>query len=420
MKRWLCCLLLMQAAQAGAQELDAPTPLPVIREIVFSGNDTTQPKTMLREMSVRVGDPADPARIEHSRQAVQDLNLFKSVTVRQEPLPDGVRLVYVVEEKFYFLPYPRLSANVDRQYSYGAELAWNNVGGLNHSLRALVAQSDPNREGYGKQTSYSLSYSAPFVFDTPNGLGFSVSHVTAPMTDAVSGNPYTEKFDSAQVLLTHQFSTSAASQGWSVGGGALFQREDRFGPGAMPPYGHASAVVGVIEYRDLHYAIYSEQGQLFSFRHESAVRGFASDYGYSFLRAGYDRYLKIGETPHQTLQLSGSIGGYFSGPQDVTHFSLGGSGSLRGYPSYTFSGNSYYYGAALFQRPVGWNWLRLLGGVEIGNVAEHPNTDLFRRLHVDFVAGLRLRVSWFVDLEFQAGWAVPLDGGPGRAFAGRL
>lgn len=422
MKFWLCGLMLLQMTLAAAEAPAEKKQWPVIREIAFSGNDTTQPKTMLREMSVHVGDPADPAQIEHSRQAVQDLGLFKSVDVRQEPTTDGVKLVYTVREKFYFLPYPRLSANVDKQYSYGAELEWNNVAGLNHNLRIVAAQSDANRAGYGKQTSYSASYIAPFIADTKNNLSVSAGYSSTPLTNPMSGAAYTEIGYAAEVLLRHIYSTTAASQGWTAGTGLLYQHENRFGPGAAPPYGTAYAVVGVIEYRDLHDKIYSEEGQRFSFRHETALRGVASDYGYTFLRAGYDRFVPIGERAHQTLQYSGSIGGYFNGPQDVTHFSLGGSRNLRGFPGYSFEGNAYYYGALIYQRPIVWDWLRVLGGVEVGNVTDHPNSDLFRRAHVSLALGLRLRVSWFVDLQFEAGWAVPLErsAGSGRFFGGRL
>jgi outer membrane protein assembly factor BamA len=413
MRRWLC-LLLLQTGMATAQE-----PLPLIREITFSGNDTTKPKVMLREMSVHVGDAADPGQIERSRQAVQDLGLFKSVQVRQEPLSDGVRLVYIVDEKFFLLPYPRLNANVDRQYSYGAELEWNNLLGLNHSLRLIVSRSDANREGYGKQTSYFAGYSAPFIADTHNNLGLSFSHSTTPMFDVASGKAFIETQESAQALMSHTFSTTAASQGWSVGGGALYQHEDRYGPGAAPPYGDATAAVGVLEYRDLHFKIYSEEGSLFSFRHESAIRGLASDYGYTALRASYDRYMPVGEREHQTLQIATSIGASYSGPQDVQRFSLGGGAGLLGYPRYSFNGNSYYYLAGIFQRPVGWDWLRLLAAVELGNTAEHANSALFRNVYADVALGLRLRVSWFIDLQFEAGWALPLNGSSSGRFFGR-
>lgn len=418
MKYWLC-LLLLQTGMAIAQTVPA-TETPIIREIVFSGNNTTQPKVMLREMSVRVGDVAEASSIEHSRQAIQDLGLFKSVEVQQEPLPDGVRLVYVVREKFFLLPYPRLGANVDGQYNYGAELRWNNIDGLNQNLRLLVSQGSDNRAGYGKQTSYLAGYDIPFIADTKENLSLLFSHSSTPRTNDLTGDGYIEKQTSAQALVTRTISTTAASQGWTVGGGLLYLNEDRYGLGAAPPYGHAMAMVGTLEYRDLHLEIYSEEGTLFDFRQETAVKGLASDYGYTQLRADFERYIPVGSVQYQTLEFDGSMGARFSGPQDVQAFALGGGAGLRGYRRYTLEGNSFYYAAAIYQRPIGWDWLRLMTGLEVGNVAADANTELFKHVSADLLLGLRLRILWFINLEFEAGWAVPLDGSSsGRFFGGR-
>ena len=80
----LAALALGAAGGAQAQE-DAPAPVSspvVIREIEFRGNDTTQPGTMLREMHLQVGDTVSARESEHSRQGVQDLGLFRSVTAQ--------------------------------------------------------------------------------------------------------------------------------------------------------------------------------------------------------------------------------------------------------------------------------------------------------------------------------------------------
>lgn len=418
MKRWLC-LLLLQTGMAYAQTPESPS-VPVIREIAFSGNETTQPKVMLREMSIKVGDLADPAAIERSRQAVQDLDLFKSVSVHQEPLPDGVRLVYVVSEKFFLLPYPRLNANVDGQYDYGALLNWSNIGGLNQNVRLLVSQGSDNREGYGRQTSYSAKYYVPFIADTHENIQLSFGYDTTPRSNETTGDAYVERKTSTEFLLTRTFSRDAASQGWTVGGGVFYQNENRHGLGADPSYGEATALVGTLEYRDLRLKIYSEEGTLFSLRHETAIKGFASDYGYSKLRTDYQRYIAVGSVQYQTLELDASAGARFNGPEEIQSFDLGGGAGLRAYPRYVLEGNSFYYAAAIYQRPVGWDWLRLMAGLEAGNVSADSNSEVFRRISADVLLGLRLRVSWFVDLEFEAGWAVPLDGsGGGRFFGGR-
>jgi outer membrane protein assembly factor BamA len=134
----LACLLSGAAPDAAAA--------PPVVEIRFEGNRHTRPVTMQRELLLREGDPADQGLIERSRQAIQDLGLFRSVEVLQESVPEGVRLVFTVVEKWYVLVYPRLTANSDGQNSYGAELRWNNLWGLNHSLRVLGRSRDARQD----------------------------------------------------------------------------------------------------------------------------------------------------------------------------------------------------------------------------------------------------------------------------------
>ena len=76
----LLVLLLVLTPPALAVETGSgPDPKKIIKEIRFEGNKRTRPSVMLQEMRVQVGDVADPRQIERSRQAIQDLSLFKSV-----------------------------------------------------------------------------------------------------------------------------------------------------------------------------------------------------------------------------------------------------------------------------------------------------------------------------------------------------
>ncbi|MFP5305845.1 MAG: phosphatase PAP2 family protein, partial [Gammaproteobacteria bacterium] len=232
-------LVAVLSVLAAAPRHAAAAEPPRVRDIAFRGNDVTQPRVMLREISIGVGDVADPAAIERSRQAILDLGLFRGVDALQEPLADGVRVVFVVKEKWYLLPYPRLSANSDGQDALGAELRWNNVGGLNHGLRALVSSADRAEEGRGRQLGYLASYHAPFVLDTPYTLDLKGSHTTTPIEPldaALSG--YDETVDELQALLGRKLGDGgAASQGWSAGGGLLWRRQRTDGAGAPPPWG---------------------------------------------------------------------------------------------------------------------------------------------------------------------------------------
>ena len=155
-------------------------PLPTIVEIVFEDNQVTQPRVMQRELVIAVGDPADPGAIARSRQALLDLGLFRRVYVREEPVEGGVRVVFQVDERYYLLPSPRLDAKSDGRYAYGVQFRWNNVAGLNHTLRVFVEEEERRRQGIGKETNYVAAYSAPFVFDSPYAVSVGPTRLMAP------------------------------------------------------------------------------------------------------------------------------------------------------------------------------------------------------------------------------------------------
>lgn len=417
MKRLLaCCGLLLCSLQAPAQSHPA-AEFPRVVEIAFEGNKTTQPRVMRREMVIHEGDRADPERIERSRQGIQDLGLFRRVSVRQESVADGVRLIFAVREKFYILAYPRLSANLDGQSSYGAELRWNNLFGLDHSLRARATRSELQRADRGEQTNYFVSYSAPFLDDGPYSLSLSTGHSISPVTNPVD---HVETFDSASFLVTRSLSGDGpASQGWTAGAGLAWQNQHREGPGVPPAYGEATALVLRAAFRDIRFRVYSEEGVAYGLTLRGAHEGLASDYAYSSVDLNYARLRAVGETPHQNVNYGIDVGLHFDSPEGVRNYTLGGSSALRAYDANFLEGNAYYLLNAEYVRPLGRPWLRGAVIAEAGNIFERPQESR-GRVYGSVALALRARVQWFVNLELELGYALPVDGGEGRVFGGKI
>ncbi len=415
MRRALAALLLAVPLAVVAQSPEIPT----ITAIVFEGNQITRAKVMARELVVRVGDPAEPAALERSRQGLLDLGLFRRVYVRTEPSAGGVRVVFQVDERYYFLPLPRADAKSDGRYSYGAQLRWDNVAGLNHRLRLLVEEEDQQRQGIGKETHFSAGYSAPFAFDSPYHLSVGTGYSTRPV-EGTAGD-YTEDFRSFGFAVARTFADGGpASQGLSVGGGLAWRQQRTRGAFAPAPYGDALAPSLSVGHTDYHSRIYSDIGRSWNLRLEVAEDGVGSDYSYLRLDGGFLQSLDLGATPHQTLQLRARTGLYFAGPEGVRQYGLGGSSYLRGYDSNFTEGNAYYYLSAEFARPLGVRWLRGVLIAEVGNVFARPEDSSAERAYASLGAGIRLRFSHFVDFEVELGYAIPLDGGRGRVFAGRV
>jgi outer membrane protein assembly factor BamA len=397
----------------------ARAELPVIREIVFEGNDTTQPRTMLREMLVHPGDAADEALIERSRQGVQNLGLFREVSAYEEPVDGGVRLVIRVREKYYAMPSPRADYNSDGQYGYGLQIRWANLWGLNHKLRGTLKYKNSQEPGRGTALELSGGYHAPFVLDSPYGLELSGRYSSEPIGPPAA---YDELTSTARLVLTRSFwDQNPASERWIGGLGLQWQEQAAEGLAAPPSMGHALALVLDGGYGRLNDNLYSETGQRISAEALSAGKVFGSDYAYTSLTASYHGSWALAHTAHQTLGVFARAGTHHGGTfNGQPPFELGGVESLRGYRLQALRGTDFYYGGFELLRPLRWSWLRGTVFVEAGDVSGGPLAA--GGPYADIGIGLRARLTWFVDMELSVGVAWPLsDSGDGRnprVFAG--
>jgi outer membrane protein assembly factor BamA len=394
-----------------------------VREIAFRGNQKTLAKTMLREMSLHVGDPADPSAIARSRQQILDLGLFQSVESEESPLDDGLRVTFVVKEKVFLLPLPRVEANSDGEYGLGGNLRWNNVTGQNDTAQLLAVKRQLKERDRDSQLLINGSYVAPLLFDTPYTLstagGISEQHSLNP-----DGTGYNESFQGLEVIATRSLSPEMPpSQGWYAGGGPQFQNESVDGPFAPKPYGHATSAVGVVGYKDMRFHVFSEDGTLFSFRLESAINDLASDYGYVQAITSYEHIWPIGTTPFQTFGFKAQGSGYVGGGDNrrLNAYSIGGAARLRGYEKDLAEGDFSYYFSGEYLVPMWRPWLRFLAIAEAGSVYPKPGQTGGRPLYASIGFGVRARIPWLVGIELEAGVALPLiDDNQARPFAGIL
>lgn len=415
---WLLACAQAVAAQAAPEAAVADAR--VIRSIAFEGNDVTQPSVMLREIVIKQGDAADAVAIERSRQAIQDLGLFRSVEVRESPADGGVAVTFVVEEKWYILPIPRVDANSEGESGAGISVRWFNVWGLNHTLRANWSRRDEEKVNKGEVENYGLSYAMPFVADSPWGLGIGGGHSTTPITDF---GGYTETVNSASIGLSRSFAHGPASQGWSAGAALNWSEQATDGPTAPAPYGEATALALSTSYRDLHFNLYSEDGVYFSGAVSGATEGLGSDYSVGSVSVKAGRYVLVGETPHQNVNVFFATASRHGGPTEYETstgaYALGGASTLRGYPGDFLVGDFYYHLAGEYVRPLYFPWLRGAVVAEVGNAWEDlGNSD--SRVYASVGFGIRLRLTFLVNVEVEAGVAFPLDGGSQRFFASKV
>lgn len=409
--------LLIALGAGPALPVHAQPSHPVILAIAFAGNEVTREVTMRREIVIREGEPADPERIERSRQAILDLGLFRDV--RADVLPDigGVVVLFTVTEKWYVLPIPRIEANADEEYGLGMQLRWANVWGLNHSLRAVYVRRQLAERERSTETLYGMVYDAPFVFDTPLSFGAAIQQSDAPVFR--DGLSYEERDRRIAAGLARKLGDGPASQGRRVGAGLEWLHHETFGPQAPPGQGDATALGGFVGYRDVRFHVYSETGSAWGATLSVASPALLSDYGLVRATAGWWRSWQVGSRPHQTIAALAQVGARWQGRTDVEEFSVGGSSVLRGFEPDARSGNLFWRVGFEALRPVAWDWLRALLILEAGNALPEPSDATLRDAMFSVGIGLRLRVTWFVNLELEVGIARGFgEGGRWRVFGG--
>lgn len=429
--KWLPGLVLGLWSLAVAAEQPIPVELeqlperhPIVREIVFKGNEITQRKVLAREMRIEVGDPADPIHIKDSRQAIQNLGLFKQVIVEQTPTDGGVVLIFTVVEKWYLLPYPRLDYNSDREFAFGFKLDWSNVSGLNHQLEALVSRQQNAEKDRGDATEFEFDYFAPYAWDTAVDFGASASHDITPIEeDNAAGETisYKEDYSRFSVLALRRLTPGHGSQGWRIGGGLLWQNETLRGPEAPEENGMATAAVLQGRFERLDDRLYSSAGWTFGWRVELAAEDIASHYDYIDLRLNYFRSIPLWDVPHQTLRILFDVGSYHGGPRDFDAYGLGGGSNLRGFDKDEFEGDAFWRLSLEVQRPLfGYKPVRGLVVMDMGRTYDDFDRFTFSDTQIDAGIGLRWRIQTFVNLTLELGYAWPLTRGGSEPFFGKL
>ncbi len=150
-----------------------------VRNILIAGNTKTRENVIRRELKIYPGDVFNRNKLIRSQREVWILNYFANVTPNVLPVDDDeVDLEITVEEKSS----DRASANLGFTGEYGMTggggLEFTNFRGLGQRLN-LSFNMGTNYSFYttttpSKYRSFSLSFTDPMIYDTPNLVGFSL------------------------------------------------------------------------------------------------------------------------------------------------------------------------------------------------------------------------------------------------------
>jgi outer membrane protein assembly factor BamA len=411
----------LSAAAAPPPAKSTPEAITAIR---FVGNERTRPRTMLQEMVVHPGDAADPDKIEQSRQAIMDLGLFESVTDRLIPAKGGEILEITVVEKHYTLVLPTLSRNADGDITYGAELRMDNLWGLNHHFQANYKVKDISNEEVNQEKSSSLEYTYPRIMGGPYQMDVLAEQDRSELDAARHGQQgqYSRDINTFQVRISRWFHRTGPSKGWRFNGGLLWQDisyDYVSGTPGLFNNGTVVALLGGIEYTNVHDFLYNRSGKEYGYDVVLADTGLGGDINFTKQEIYYRRYTVLPGRPYTNLNVQFRLGAANNSLFGENFYALGGGDSLRGYDRKTIKGNSFIDLNVEYLTPIfGQNLLRGVVFADAGNAYPRFSDMDLTDLKTSVGVGLRWRIKTFVKLELRADAAYATDTGDTKFYAG--
>ncbi len=390
-----------------------------ISKILFEGNEVTQEKVLRQELLIQEGDDADPRLIEESRLAIMNLGLFKNVVSRLEQEGDAQRLIYTVDERFFLLPIPRLGIRAkdgDAQegvgsYTYGIELRYDNLLGLNQRLKLVHEIEEPREEGGDYIKESSIRYTVPRIVDSVYQLDMSLKQVKKQIFEYendINTGRYHSTESSGSFSVSRWIDTTI-SRGWR--GGAGISVEDinyyeQVGSGLAYVDNFTLALTLGLDRSDTQEYPYHRDGEQYGYSISLGLPQLGSDSSFTRHHLYYRRYRPL-EFADSNLNTQFQL--YAANGSGDT-YGIGNSALLRGYDDDYAKGNALFLANLEYHHHMsGYPQLRGVVFTDIGNAWPSVSDIDLGDMLTDVGIGLRWRVQSFVDVTLRMDYAYALS-----------
>jgi len=395
-----------------------------ITEIRFVGNDRTREQIMLQEMLVAPGDAVDAERIERSRQAIMDLELFQSVDTRLIPAPGGNILEVTVKEKHYTLALPILNRSADGDITWGGQLIMDNVSGRNQSLRLRYKDKDQSGGEVDRERSLSFEFEYPRIGGGPYAGRIVLKHDDSDLDADENGltGRYGKVTDAAELTGSRWYREGGPSKGWQISAGVLYNDIEYTYLSGTPDLYRSGTVValhGGVNYTNVHNYLYSREGKEYGYNAQIALPQIGSDISYTRHEIYYRRYQHVGTRPHTNLNYQARLATASTTLFGEQFYSLGGASDLRGYDRDDFQGNAFFNLNIEYLTPVfKQRAVRGVAFMDLGNAYDSFSDVDLLDLNTSVGIGARWVIKSFVKLQLRIDAAYAVDAKQGKILAG--
>lgn len=385
----------------------------VVTEISFLGNEITKPAILLQEIDFQVGDRITLGKVNKARQAIMDLQLFKLVEYTINDTFDGKAITFILQERFYFLPIPRLDAKEAKDFTYGIEIITDNIMGLNQRLKYAYLYKESLESEIPLRKEVSLEYKYPRIFFSRFLLSTkgSIERERQELDYQDQISIYRKDSRDLSFSLGLWLEQEARSRGWRGVGGIHLRQEHYEHEKGLENGLHNSQALGLtygLINKRVHEYRYYRHGLEFGYRGEMGLTMFASDYSYHRNLFYYTRYKHMDNNDNFNAQLKLAIanGWLF----DRVPYSLGGSGSLRGYESDTLQGNNYLTLRMEYLHPLmDDSPLRGVAFWDMGSAAPDLNHQDMLNVKNALGLGIRRKITSLINIYLNLDAAYGVD-----------
>lgn len=397
----------------------------LIEAVEFLGNDVTRESTLQQFVSIKAGSFCTAQALLDSRQAIMNSGLFKAVDVTFDAAAKTVR--FSVVERHYTLPIPRFDRTSDGELRIGGQLRMDNVLGLNHRFR-ITARHEAADNGRGNAGNrLTTSYQIPRLLNSDFGFKVALSALDKAeslVADGVETGLVQKRQGFVGVEVTRFFQRSTSLAGWQTRMGAgLLARDYQLTSGDQ-----GNLVSGGIvqlrlaaRYSDVQEGKYRRVGHQYGIALSGSSSQLLSDFSFIRLDAYYQTFIPLTAGRVENVNLRVKAGIADRGPFGENTYSIGGSGSTRGFASGTQVGQRQLllnaeYLRAFASRPT----LRWIAFLDMG-VVKGERSFRLADLRTGLGTGIRWKIRSFVntDLRLDVAWGIgDRDGGGARFYFG--
>ncbi len=400
-----------------------------VNQIRFEGNHVTRESVLLREIYIAPGDPLDQKLIEKSRQAIMDLGLFKKVyfhledyiqpvvessgetaskstdvpvseTKGQATLGYKVNVVFVVEEKYYFLVLPRLRSEGDEFY-YGMQVRWDNVMGRDHEMELLL--EDRGKTQGVDEHRLRFNYFYQNVLESPYNIDFEWQDRNE--VDEDEGIVTDRQDEDVRVTLSRWLNEKGRHRGWLIGGSVNKKR--RFNEVISGFASSENVEANILGFNMLYTSVsdfeFNRGGKSYSYEMSVSDERLGSNSEFTRHLFTYRSYYRVDANPLSNLNVQTRLGHSNSLILGKKAFSLGSSDDLRGYENDRFKGNTMFLTNIEYMFPhKDYPIIRYVYFVDLGNTYDRFEDIIHKPLNIGIGVGLRWKIRAFVKLDLRA------------------